>query len=120
MPSAAFRSPRRAVQYWSVIALSLVIPAAALLGETSDVSIPMNATLLSLVLLGSTVFELAGLHRLQDISRLLGAIWLIASPFAFGYADAGQLRYWHLASGALLALLTTINLWEDSKLRQKR
>lgn len=48
MPGAAFRSPRRAVQYWGVIALSLVTPAAALLGESSDVSIPMNATLLSL------------------------------------------------------------------------
>jgi SPW repeat len=107
------RRVRRAFQHWSIIVLGILIPAAALLGESTDIDVPMNATLLSLVLLGSTVFEVAGLHRCQDVSEFVCGAWLVVSPFAFGYADAGQLRYWHVASGALLMLLAIFNLWKD-------
>ena len=118
MASEEFRGPRRAFQYWSIVGLSIIIPAAALLGESSNVNVPMNATLLSLALLGSTVFELAGLHRWQDVSGLIGGIWLATSPWVFGYADAGQLRFWHVGSGALLVLLAMFNLPKDSTPRQ--
>ena len=107
------RRARRVFQHWSIIALGILIPAAALLGELSHIDVPMNAALLSLVLLGSTVFEVAGLHWCQDASEFACGAWLVVSPFAFGYANAGQLRYWHVASGALLMLLATYNLWKD-------
>jgi hypothetical protein len=38
------------------------------------------------------------------------------SPFAFGYADAGMLRYWHFTLGAAVALLEAAELWQDWKL----
>ena len=119
MTSERIPSLRRPFQYWSVVVLSILIPSAALLGESSDVNVPMNATLLSLVLLASTVFELAHLHWWQDTSELLCAFWLIGSPFIFGYAEAGQLRYWHIVLGALLAGIAIFNLWEEGKPHRK-
>jgi hypothetical protein len=41
---------------------------------------------------------------------------LIVSPFIFGYAEAGTLRYWHFVLGALVALLAVVELWQDWKL----
>ena len=104
---------RRAFQHWSIVVIGILIPAAALLGESVDINVPLNASLLSLVLLASTAFELMRLHRLQDASELICGIWLIGSPFAFGYNRDGQLRYWHIAAGTLLILLALFNLWKD-------
>jgi hypothetical protein len=120
MSTAGFPSARRALQYWSIIALSIFIPVAALLGESSDLNVPMNAALLSLALLASTVFEFVCLHVWHDMSEFLCGLWLIASPFFFGYADDGQLRYWHVAAGAVLVFLAIFNLWSDWKPRRKR
>lgn len=108
---------RRAFQHWSIVAFGILIPAAALLGDSSDIDVPMNATLLSLVLLSSTAFELVRLHVWQDTSALLCGLWSTVSPFAFGYADAGQLRYWHVTFGAMLMLLASFNLWKSSRAR---
>jgi len=43
-------------------------------------------------------------------------LWLIASPFMFGYADAGTLRYWHFMLGVAVALLAILELRQDWKL----
>ena len=39
--------------------------------------------------------------------------WLIASPFAIGYAGAGTLRYWHFGLGAAVTLLALLELVQD-------
>ena len=107
---------RRALQHWSIVAFGILIPAAALFGS-SDIDMAMNATLLSLVLLGSTGFELMGFYVWQDTCVFLCGTWSTVSPLAFGYAEAGQLRYWHVTSGALLMLLGAFNLWKDGAAR---
>ena len=104
---------RRNFQHWSIVVLGILIPAAALIGESSDIDVPMNATLLSLVLLGSTAFEMLRLHRWQDAIEFICGVWLIGSPFVLGYDRVGQLRYWHIASGTLLILLAVFNFWKD-------
>jgi hypothetical protein len=43
-------------------------------------------------------------------------LWLIASPFIFGYAEAGALRYWHFVLGAAVVLLAMLELRQDWKL----
>ena len=111
---------RRSVQHWSIVVLGIFIPAAALLGESSDIAVPMNATLLSLILLGSTAFEFLRLPRWQDASEFICGVWLIGSPFAFGYDRVGQLRYWHIASGVLLIVLAVFNLWKDRNARRPK
>jgi hypothetical protein len=60
--------------------------------------------------------ELVALQRWEEIGEMLCGLWLIVSPFALGYADAGNLRFWHFGLGALVALLGAIELWQDWKL----
>lgn len=75
----------------------------------------MNASLLGLVLMSSTAFELVHLHVWQDTSAFLCGLWSTASPFAYGYAEAGQLGYWHVTFGAMLMLLASFNLWKRER-----
>jgi hypothetical protein len=41
-------------------------------------------------------------------------VWLIAAPFLLGYADAGMLRFWHIALGALVAIFAVLEFWQDT------
>jgi O-antigen/teichoic acid export membrane protein len=65
------------------------------------------------------VLELAGLQRWEESGEIACGLWLIVSPFIFGYAEAGTLRYWHFVLGALVALLAMVELWQDWKLTDK-
>jgi SPW repeat len=74
----------------------------------------MNAALLSFVLLSSTGFEMAGLHLWQDVSELLCGLWIAASPFVWGYANAGPVRCWHFVLGGALVFLGSFSLWKGA------
>ncbi len=63
--------------------------------------------------------ELVGLQRWQEFADIACGVWLIASPFIFGYAGGGPLRLWHYALGALVVLLAAFELWQDWKLSAK-
>jgi len=43
---------------------------------------------------------------------LLCGLWIVASPFAFGYAGS-TLAFWHFGLGGLLVLLALLELWQD-------
>ena len=112
------RHLRRSFQHWSILAIALAITAVTLNHNPSSFDVQMNAALVSLTLLLSTAFELVGLHIWQDASELLCGVWIAASPYV--YAEVGELRYWHLALGAALAMLATINFWKAAKRVQRR
>ena len=40
----------------------------------------------------------------------------MASPFVLGYAGDEMLRAWHIALGAIVALLGALQLWQDWRL----
>jgi hypothetical protein len=103
------------VQYWTIIVLSLAIPAAALLGEDTNAAVVTNATLVSLGLLGFGAFALFDLDGVQDVGQLACGLWLMASPLWLDYSDA-ELRYVHVLSGAVPVLLATYNCWLDRPL----
>lgn len=92
-----------------------VSPWAA--GETSHEAAVLNAAQMGVLVLGLAVFELVDLRRWGEIGQLACGIWLTASPFVFGYADAGHLRYWHFVLGPLLTMLALLELWQDRKPR---
>lgn len=112
------RHVRRSFQHWSILVIALAITAVTLNHNPSSFDIQMNAALVSLTLLLSTAFELVGLHIWQDASELLCGLWIAASPYA--YAEVGELRYWHLLLGAVLAMLATINIWKAAKRVQRK
>jgi len=63
--------------------------------------------------------QLVDLERSEEIGLMICGFWLIASPFALGYADSGTLMVWHFVLGAAVVLLAALELWQDWKLSDK-
>jgi hypothetical protein len=54
------------------------------------------------------------LRRWEESLELLFGLWLMASPFVFGYAGGSEmLMIWHLAIGGIVVLLAILELWQD-------
>jgi SPW repeat len=105
---------------WVSIALGVLVGLSPwLAGEQGDAAVNWNAVILGALVIALGALELSGLQRWEEAVEIACGLWLIVSPFIFGYADAGTLRYWHFALGALVALLAVVELWQDWKLNEK-
>lgn len=105
---------------WASIVLGVLIGLSPwLAGQQDDAAVNWNAVILGAVVIALAALELAGLQRWEEVGEIACGLWLVVSPFMFGYADAGVLRYWHFALGALVALLAVVELWQDWKLSEK-
>jgi hypothetical protein len=85
-------------------------------GQSADVAVTLNAVVVGILVLLFAAIELVHPHRSEEIAEFLCGVWLMASPFVFGYAGAGQLRWWHFVLGALVAFLAALEYWQDWKL----
>jgi hypothetical protein len=90
-----------------------------LAGEPHDPAVMWNAFLVGVLVLGLAQLEYVSLPRWEEIGEIACGLWLMASPFVFGYADAGALRYWHFILGVVVALIAALELWQDWKLSEK-
>ncbi len=105
---------------WVSMVLGVLIGISPwLASEQGDVAVNWNAVIVGALVIGLAALELAGLQRWEEVGEIACGLWLIVSPFVFGYGDAGTLRYWHFALGALVALLAVAELWQDWKLGEK-
>ena len=75
-----------------------------------------NATIVGILVLALGASEVVDLRRWEEGLEAACGLWLIASPFIFGYADAGTFRYWHFALGIAVVLLAALELRQDWKL----
>ena len=79
-----------------------------------------NATIVGIVVLvlgaSEVVVLVVDLRRWEESLEAACGLWLIASPFVLGYADAGTLRYWHFVLGIAVVLLAVLELRQDWKL----
>jgi SPW repeat-containing protein len=75
-----------------------------------------NATIVGILVLALGASEVVDLRRWEEGLEAACGLWLIASPFVFGYADAGTVRYWHFAFGIAVVLLAVLELRQDWKL----
>jgi hypothetical protein len=60
--------------------------------------------------------EYVALQRWEEVAAILLALWLIVSPYVFGYHGDGLLRFYHSTLGGLVLLLATLQLWQDWEL----
>jgi hypothetical protein len=60
--------------------------------------------------------EYVALRRWEEVAAILLALWLIVSPYVFGYHGDGLLRFYHSTLGGLVLLLATLQLWQDWEL----
>lgn len=82
------------------------------LGRSLNHAVLLNAMVVGLLIFILAAFELDRQDRLQEATEFISGCWLIASPFALGYAASGQLRWWHFSLGALVALFALLELWQ--------
>ncbi len=87
-----------------------------LASETGDPAVVLNSMVVGVLVLVLASFELVHLRRAEEIEEFLCGAWLMASPFVFGYAGTGQLRWWHFSLGAMVAILGLFELWQDWRL----
>lgn len=88
-------------------------------GYTDSQLVTANALLFGALVLMFAQLELVSLRRWEEIAEILCGLWVMGSPFIFGYAGTGELRYWHFGLGAIVVLLALLELWQDWKLNDR-
>jgi len=73
----------------------------------------LNAFLVGILVFGLAQLEYVALQRWEEVAGILLALWLIASPYIFGYHGHGILRFYHSTLGSLVLLLAILQLWQD-------
>lgn len=73
----------------------------------------LNTVTVGILVFGLAQLEYVALQRWEEVCEILLGLWLIVSPYIFGYFDAGLLRFWHSSLGGLVLLLATLQLWQD-------
>lgn len=94
------------------IVLAVVIGLSPWLAGHEHEAAMWNAAAVGVLLLALAAFELVDLQRSEEVGEIALGLWLIASPFAFGYAE-GALAIWHFVLGAAVVLLAALELWQD-------
>ena len=76
----------------------------------------LNSVMVGIVVFGLAQLEYVLLRRWEEVAGILAGLWLILSPYFYGYHGDGLLRFWHSGLGALVVLLSTLQLWQDWEL----
>ena len=99
---------------WAGIVLGVLIGLSPwFVGLQGNETVMLNAIFVGAVVLLLAELELVGLQRWQELGSMAFGLWLIVSPFVFGYAQTGELMYWHFGLGAAVVLLAALELWQD-------
>jgi hypothetical protein len=95
---------------------ALIVLTSWLGNDVVSQTVAANATIVGILVLALGASEVVDLRRWEESLEAVCGLWLIASPFIFGYADAGTLRYWHFILGIAVVLLAALELRQDWKL----
>ena len=115
-----FFSIHRSWEEWMGMLLGVLIGLSPwLAGEQDHPAVLSNAFLVGMLVFGLAELEYVSLQRWEEAGELALGLWLIASPFIFGFAGTGELRYWHFILDAVVALLALLELWQDWTLSDK-
>jgi hypothetical protein len=92
---------------------ALIVLTAWLFGDAGTQAIATNAVVVGILVVALGASEFLDLHRWEEGLEAMCGLWLLASPFIFGYANAGTLRYWHFILGAGVFVLSVLELRQD-------
>jgi len=95
---------------------ALIVLTSWMVGDAGSQSVATNAVIVGILVLALGAAGFLDLRRWEESLEIACGVWLIASPFVFGYANAGTLRYWHFILGAAVVVLAVMELWQDWKL----
>src|SRR5215475_5240517 len=71
----------------------------------------LNTVMVGIIVFGLAQLEYVSLQRWEQVAAIVAGLWLILSPYFFGYHVDGLVRFWHSGLGALVVLLSTLQLW---------
>ena len=81
--------------------------------------IVLNTFTVGLLVFGLAQLEYVALQRWEEVAEILLGLWLIISPYLFGYSGEGMLRFWHTGLGGIVVLLAALQLWQDWDLSEQ-
>lgn len=114
MSRVPFFNVHRSWEDWVGMLVGVLIGFSPwLAGQQDNPAVLGNALLVGLLVLGLAQLTYAGLTRWEQVGEIVCGLWLIASPFTFGYANSGVLRYWHFLLGAAVVLIAALELRQD-------
>ena len=79
----------------------------------------LNTFVVGMIVFGLAQLEYVALRRWEEVAGILVGLWLIASPYIFGYHGDGMLRFYHSTLGGLVLLLAALQLWQDWDLSEQ-
>jgi SPW repeat len=88
-------------------------PAGHEVADAERSFVILNTITVGILIFGLAQLEYVALQRWEEVAEIVAGLWLIASPYIFGYSDDGMLRYWHASLGGLVVLLAALQLWQD-------
>ena len=97
----------------SMILGVLIMLTSWIVADAGGQAIASNAVIVGILVLALGASEFLDLRRWEESLEAACGLWLIASPFVFGYADFGTLRYWHFLLGTAVVLLAVLELRQD-------
>ncbi len=128
MSGARFFDTHRTWEDWVGMLLGILIAVSPWmngeinygLGLMSDPGLAlMNTAVIGILIIGLSQLEYIALRRWEEGCEMALAVWLIMSPYVFGYSTDGMLRFWHAALGGAVFLLATLKLWQDWELSDR-
>lgn len=118
MAGVRLLSTHRTWEDYAGIVLGVVIGLSPWLARYEHEAAMWNAAAVGVLLLALAAFELVDLQRSEEVAEITLGVWLIVSPFIFGYAESA-LAVWHFGLGAVVVLLAALQLWQDWKLNNR-
>jgi drug/metabolite transporter (DMT)-like permease len=76
----------------------------------------LNTFVVGMLVFGLAQLEYVALQRWEEVAEIALGLWLIASPFIFGYSGDDMLKIWRASLGVIVVLLGALQLWQDWRL----
>ena len=73
----------------------------------------LNTFVVGMLVFGLSQLEYVALQRWEEVAEIVLGLWLIVSPWLFGYSADPFLPAWHAILGTVVALLGALQLWQD-------
>ena len=73
----------------------------------------LNTFTIGIMVFGLAQLEYVALQRWEEVAAIVLGLWLMASPYLFGYSGDGLLGFYHSSFGGLVVLLAALQLWQD-------
>lgn len=100
----------------AVLGVLLLLSPVIVQGQMPP-SVMFSVLAVGVVVLAVTLFEIMMSGRWEEVIQFALGLWLAISVFVLDYGAAGQLRIWHFAIGALVAIMAAWEFWQDSMKR---